>query len=394
MIINLQCDKIEVGMFVILPNCLIDNPFWKSKFIIKNEKQIKKIVKAGFKEVKVDSDKSIIEIKVDKLPEPSILTDEIVYDYSIKEAGSLLTPDAPVVVEKPNDTPVLVEKPNMEAKADFLEIAIIPDKKVNIKKETATSTKWEPEKFMSPELVEAVKDTSMPPVDRAKVVHDYSTELIKNILESPTAENITASKKGITEIVNVIMDEDETCGSLTKIVSHDFYTYTHSVNVGVKSLLLAKLFYGESGEHDMRELGAGFFLHDVGKVKIPLDIINKPGKLDDTEMDIMRGHPNESRNILLDAEQLTAQAKIIVLQHHERADGKGYPRGLKGFDIHPYAAICCLADVYDALTGKRSYKEGKPPKVAIEIMQKEMSNHFNKDMLNDFVDLFKRNGAI
>ncbi len=122
----------------------------------------------------------------------------------------------------------------------------------------------------------------------------------------------------------------------------------------------------ESSDLDMYELGAGFFLHDIGKVKISVDIINKPGRLTDQEMDIMREHPNESSKILIAADQLTSQAKVIVMQHHERADSSGYPLGLTGFDIHPYASICCLADVYDALTGKRSYKESKPPKVALE----------------------------
>ncbi len=386
MMIKLKSDKIKVGMFVILQNSLLDNPFWKSQFIIKNEKQIQKIVKGGFKEVKVDTDKSRIEIKTDKQPETLGTNEKKVDDIDEKEKKTLLMGDSAFLAEQFNKVP----------NVSVLDIKTCPKKEYKIKGNTTTPTKWEPERFMPVRFVEALKDTSMPPVGRARAVQDYSIELMKNILKNPTASTISASKEGIADVVDVIMKEDDTCESLTKMVSHDFYTYTHSVNVGIKSVLLAKEFYRDcdSIDNDMRELGIGFFLHDVGKVKIPKAIINKPGKLSDVEMEIMRKHPDESNKILIDADKLINLAKVIVLQHHERNDGTGYPFGLRGFDIHPYATICSLADVYDALTGKRSYKEKIPPKEALGIMRKEMANHFNKDMLEDFICLLERNGVV
>ncbi|MGR3179269.1 MAG: HD-GYP domain-containing protein [Candidatus Anammoxibacter sp.] len=279
----------------------------------------------------------------------------------------------------------------MEAKMCVIDVKGRPEQE----KEPATPPdKWEPEKFMPPKLVETFKDVSLPPADRARVVRDYSIEMMKNILESPTAENITATKEGVAEIVDVIMNEGETCENLAKIVSHDFYTYTHSVNVGIKSLLLAKEFYGDSGAHDMHELGAGFFLHDIGKVNISTDIINKRGRLTANEMNEMRKHPEESKKILIYTKHLNREFEVIVMQHHERNDGTGYPLGLKGFDIHPYASICCLADVYDALTGKRSYKTEKTPQEALEIMTKQMENHFSVRMLSKFINIFERSGIL
>lgn len=353
MIIDLDSNRLEVGMFIMLPDGLLDNPFWKSKFELKADKQINKIIKAGIKRVKVDTEKSSIEVKVEAALE------SIEFECEKDEDK---TP--PIKVSEP-ERPKIVEP-------------VVPDK-------------WEPEKFMPLELVEAVKDKSMPANERAKVIQNYSTEMMKNILNNPSKENITATKEGIVDIVDIIMNEDETSLNLMKIVSHDFYTYTHSVNVGVKAILLAKAFYGDSGHHDMHELGAGFFLHDIGKVNVSSDIINKQGKLTDEEMATMRKHSDESNKVLSKTEHLTEQAKIIVMQHHERDDGTGYPLGLKGFDIHPYGTICCLADVYDALTGKRSYKMGRPPNVALEIMVKEMSNHFNNEMLKKFLSLFEEN---
>ncbi len=341
MIINLDSNKLEIGMSILLPTSLFENPFWTSEFIIENQNQIQKIINSKLKKVKVDTERSKLRVEM--------------YNTNVIEVKEIYKE------EKEPVTP--------------------PDK-------------WEPERFMPSKLVEAFKDKKMEPSDRSKVVNEYSREMMKNVIEDPTAENIEASKKGIAEIVDVIMSENETCDNLAKIVSHDFYTYTHSVNVGIKSILLAKEFYGNSDVHDIHELGAGFFLHDIGKINIPSEIINKGGRLTKIEMDEMRKHPEESKKILDKTNHLNKEFDVmfIVSQHHERVDGTGYPLGLKGFDIHPYAAICCLADVYDALTGRRSYKMAKTPQEALTIMTEQMSNHFNREILNKFVTLVKRSG--
>ena len=106
--------------------------------------------------------------------------------------------------------------------------------------------------------------------------------------------------------------------------------------------------------------------------------------------------PKRAKKILDNTNHSNKESDVefIVSQHHERIDGSGYPLGLKGFDIHPYASICCLADVYDALTGKRSYKTAKTPREALEIMTEQMSNHFNREMLNKFIALFERSGIL
>lgn len=237
--------------------------------------------------------------------------------------------------------------------------------------------------------MQAIKDKNQPPEKRAKAVQNYSLELMKNLLENPTVECIIASKIGISEIIDVILNEDETSQQLLAIVSHDFYTYTHSVNVGIKAILLAKRLYKRASKEKLNELGAGFFLHDLGKVNIDPNIINKPGRLTEEEMEIMRTHPYEGYKILSKTKQLTTEAWIIAMQHHERDDGKGYPRKLKGDNIHRDAHICSIADVYDALTGKRSYKEAKSTIEALRIMKEEMSTHFNKELLENFIVLFK-----
>jgi HD-GYP domain-containing protein (c-di-GMP phosphodiesterase class II) len=240
------------------------------------------------------------------------------------------------------------------------------------------------------ELKEAIHDANLPPQEKAKAVQKHSITLISNLLDNPTTENIKDTKKVISEVVDLVLNDDDTSYYLLSITSHDFYTYTHSVNVGFQAVLLSKALFKKSVGHDMHELGAGFFLHDLGKVHIDLDIINKPGKLTEEEMNQMKQHPLMGYRVLRDTNQLSDECAKIVLQHHERYDGKGYPHGLKGNDIHLYGRICSIADVYDALTPDRPYRQKMQPFQALKIMKEEMINHFHKDLFEQFVLLFTK----
>ncbi|MEO5378555.1 MAG: HD domain-containing protein [Magnetococcus sp. DMHC-6] len=118
-------------------------------------------------------------------------------------------------------------------------------------------------------------------------------------------------------------------------------------------------------------------------------MLNKPSRLTVEEIKKIRIHPYQSYKILKNCQQLSEESRIIAMQHHEREDGQGYPRRLKGAEIHDYAKICCIADVFDALTAKRAYKEGMPPFQALNIMKNEMIHHFQKEIFQNFVFLFK-----
>ncbi|MEO5354538.1 MAG: HD-GYP domain-containing protein [Magnetococcus sp. XQGC-1] len=235
---------------------------------------------------------------------------------------------------------------------------------------------------------QAASDPAMEPKKKAVAVYHSAREMMQELFEHPNAEFIKDTKEVVGSLVDMVLEDEEAANALIKVTQHDFYTYTHSVNVGTLSICLAKkLFHGETG-HDMRELGAGFFLHDLGKVRVEKEILNKPGRLDEHEMKRMRTHPYQSFKILQESSQLSEECRIIAMQHHERDDGTGYPLRLKGEQIHLYGRICCIADVYDALTAKRSYKEAMSPFAALKIMREEMIHHFQKDIFNNFVLLF------
>ncbi len=235
----------------------------------------------------------------------------------------------------------------------------------------------------------AIEDPNLPPKEKASAVYNHSLKMMEAIISEPTADNILSGKKMIHEVVEVILQDDETAGFLTQITSHDYYTYTHSVNVGMLGILLAKAAFKNSSDHDLDELGSGFFLHDLGKCEVPNYLINKPGRLTDEEWEQMRMHPTFGERILADNGQLTPDIKVIVLQHHERWNGAGYPLGLEKADIHLYARICSIADVYDALTSTRAYKESLSTFAALSLMKKEMLNHFEQDLFQLFVGLFR-----
>ena len=323
---TIKVKDLTIGMYVLIHLSWYEHPFLKNQFLIKSRTDIEKIKTLGLKEIQIDPARS----------------------EQAEETG--LTEDPP--------------EPEREEKRNSREI--IPE-----------------------ELIKTVHDDRMPPREKALIVQKQSCIMMKNLFANPSAENIRKAKTGISEIVNLILEDDATLFCLLKITEHDYYTYTHSVNVGILGLALAKSLFKESGNHDFHALGAGFFLHDLGKVNIDKNIINKPGKLTDEEMNEMRHHPTAGFKLLFDTNNLTNESKIIVLQHHERIDGTGYPKKLRGSEIHIYGLICAIADVFDALTTDRPYRQTMNRYDALKLMHDKMIHHFQEEVFEQFVLLFK-----
>jgi HD-GYP domain-containing protein (c-di-GMP phosphodiesterase class II) len=329
---NIDARYLQVGMYVIMPTSWDEHPFLKNKFRLSSQSQIDKIIKFGLKQVMIDTDQSL--------------------------------PDSLTVIRK------------MEKEEARIEEAKKPEEPGKEKKDLGKA---------SDRIREAIRDRALPPQEKSRIVRDSAMKMMDSLLQQPTAKNIRTAKEAITEIVELILTDDDATSYLTKITHHDFYTYSHSVNVGLLAVSMAKTLFHDSDAHNMHELGAGFFLHDLGKVKVDLAIINKPGRLTDEEMNVMRTHPLTGSEPLRDAQQLSEESKAIVLQHHERYDGTGYPKRLRGEEIHVYGKICALADVFDALTSARPYRKEMNPFDALILMKKEMINHFQKDLYEKFV---------
>lgn len=170
---------------------------------------------------------------------------------------------------------------------------------------------------------------------------------------------------------------------LTDIRVHDEYTFAHSVNVAMLSGMLGRL--ANLPEGGVQELTMGGLLHDLGKIIVPPEILNKRGRLTQNEFDIIKHHPeagfSKIRAMSLPDAPILG---IVALQHHEHMNGKGYPGGRQGTDIHLYGRICAIADVYDALTSRRPYKKAYSPAVAYNIMVNCSEGQFDKRLLKLF----------
>jgi len=170
---------------------------------------------------------------------------------------------------------------------------------------------------------------------------------------------------------------------LTRIRKKDEYTLAHSISVS--SLVLAYCIYCDFPHTLTMNLATGALLHDIGKTKIPDSILNKPGKLDLPEFDIMKKHAEYSANILKDTVRLPFEAYDIALHHHERYDGKGYPYGLKGTEIGLGARIVSICDVYDAITSVRCYKNGLDRVEGLRKLYEWSDHHFDKELTYKFI---------
>ncbi len=169
--------------------------------------------------------------------------------------------------------------------------------------------------------------------------------------------------------------------SVARLKNHDDYTYLHSMAVCGLMISLGKKMGLD--EQQLRRVGMGGLLHDVGKAAVPLEILNKPGKLTDEEFTIMRQHPIVGAQRLMDADA-GDDLLDIALHHHEKYDGSGYPHGLKGEEITLYARMAAVCDVYDAVTSNRPYRKGWTPAEAMHNML-SWRGHFDSTLLHAFV---------
>ncbi|SDF03437.1 HD-GYP domain-containing protein [Sporolituus thermophilus] len=196
--------------------------------------------------------------------------------------------------------------------------------------------------------------------------------------------DLAALESAAQAIVDELLKNRATLIHLTDIRTYDDYTFGHSVNVSILSVFTGLSLGFARGQ--LEELALGSLLHDVGKIAIPPAILNKPGKLAAEEMAVMQQHAATGFAILHKQNpEIPLLAAHIAFQHHERLDGSGYPRGLKGDEIHPYARIAAIADVYDALTSDRPYRRAMPPHEAYETLLVFHNKHFDGAVLDQFL---------
>jgi HD-GYP domain-containing protein (c-di-GMP phosphodiesterase class II) len=248
-----------------------------------------------------------------------------------------------------------------------------------------------------------------PPTLITTETRQAATRLVANAF-SATSEAMLAKSlipvatiRSLQEIVKQILaDVAASSGAamaLVDLAAADGYTFQHSIDVTALGLLIGQRLFSERGWLDFRGvrrfhrleerlhmLGLGLLLHDVGKLALPAKLTQKPGPLTEEEWELMRSHPRLGLE-LLRGDDFSPLVKAIVLRHHERWDGSGYPDGKSGTDIHEMARIAAIADVYDAITSERPYAAAQPAREGVRAILEGSGTLFDPDAVNVFARL-------
>src|SRR3954463_3747625 len=212
-------------------------------------------------------------------------------------------------------------------------------------------------------------------------------------------ETVVNDLQKVAEMIARDIEENvDMAVALDDLGSADGYTLQHSIDVAAVGMLIGQKLFRERGWIDhtgrrtyerrdrrLARLGLGLLLHDIGKLVIPQEILNKPGQLDEAEWELMRQHPRAGVEMLR-SDLISPLVKVVVRSHHERWDGGGYPDGLAREEIHQLARVAAPADVYDAVTSERVYASARPPDVGVQIVLDGAGRAFDPDV----VEVFRR----
>jgi putative nucleotidyltransferase with HDIG domain len=173
--------------------------------------------------------------------------------------------------------------------------------------------------------------------------------------------------------------------ALTAMKSYDNYTFTHMVNVSILAMGQARAL-GVEGQL-LREFGLSALMHDIGKVRTPSEILNKPAKLSEPEFEIMKRHPVEGAEILRRTPEMPILAPVVAFEHHLRIDGSGYPAGVHRSALNLGTQLCSIADVYDAMRSQRAYQQAFPTDRILAVLKKDDGLHFDRHLVRRFSQL-------
>ncbi|WP_339525497.1 HD-GYP domain-containing protein [Pseudomonas sp. EA_35y_Pfl2_R111] len=313
---------VRVGMYIHeFCGAWMDHPFWKSKFLLKSQKDLQRIQASSIGELWIDVSKGL--------------------DVEVGTAS--------------------VSAEEVAAAAEAALLAAVQSPPVSL------AVSMEDEMQRAVKLCERSKDA---------VVSMFGDARMGQALQFEQAGEL------VEEISDSIMRHPNALISLARLKNADEYTYMHSVAVCALMIALARNLGLNEGQ--VREAGLAGLLHDIGKMAIPNALLSKPGKLTDSEYATVRDHPEAGSRMLIDSKQVSALVLDVCLHHHEKVDGSGYPHRLAGEQISLYARMGAVCDVYDAITSDRPYKQGWDPAESIRKMA-EWKGHFDPVVFQAFV---------
>ena len=257
--------------------------------------------------------------------------------------------------------------------------------------------------YIDDALSEGITPATVLPLEiRERAVQEVTEVFAELSRHGPTArigaERIERLNEVVGQVIRAIRSSGGMASSLADLGGFDRYTLEHSVNVMTLGVAVGEAAHRRFGWTDwtgelrydalderLTRLGVGLLLHDIGKMVVPPEILRKPGPLTEEEMAIVREHPLAGVE-MVDREALSALTKVVILGHHERHDGSGYPYGHSGSQVHPHALVAGVVDVYDAITSTRSYRPARPPHVAWEMIVAMAGTQFPVDLVRVFAE--------
>ncbi len=224
-------------------------------------------------------------------------------------------------------------------------------------------------------------------ISNAEKVYESSGALVIDFMDKIAKGggiDVKLAKQAVAECVNSVLHSPDAILWLTQLKKKDEYTSQHSLNVCVLSIVLGR--HINLSEAHLNVVGLCGMMHDMGKMLVPLEILNKPGALDDEEKLIMQSHTSLGYELLKSSEEMHPNAIDVAHSHHERLDGKGYPRNIKHTYLTQYTRIVTIADMYDAMTSDRVYQKGRTHLEAINIMSNLTGHHLDEALVIKFIE--------
>jgi putative nucleotidyltransferase with HDIG domain len=320
MLKKISVEHLKVGMHLHeLCGSWMEHPFWRTKFTLTDEDDVRKVLESGITEVWINVAKGD-----DVQPSMTLQQVEEKVDAALQEPAAAPPP--------PRQVP------------------------------------------MAEEVQRA-----------AKICATAKNAVVSMFQEVRMGKAISAEAAGelVDEISSSVMRNPGALISLARLKTADDYTYMHSVAVCALMVALARQLGLD--EKQTKEAGMSGLLHDLGKALMPMEVLNKPGKLTDEEFAIIKGHPVEGHRLLVEGGSASEITLDVCLHHHEKVDGNGYPDRLKGDAISLFAKMGAVCDVYDAITSNRPYKDGWDPAESIRKMTEWSQGHFDQRIFQAFV---------
>ena len=323
MLKRIPVEQLRLGMYIHeLGGSWMDNPFWRKAFLLDDPKDLQTVVSTQLKWLWIDTSKGL--------------------DI---EQGEIAESEASIAQE-------------VESTLAQANIPVKEAEQVSVAQEAARALKIcsNAKAAVSSMFLEARMGKALNTADALPIVEEISSSVLRN----PDA------------LIN-----------LARLKNKNDYTYMHSVAVCALMVSLAKQL--GLNESQIRQAGLAGLLHDIGKMMIPEEILNKPGKLTDAEFALVKSHPSEGHKMLEEGNGVSDAALDVCLHHHEKVDGSGYPERLSDTQISLYAKMGAVCDVYDAITSNRPYKNGWEPAESIRKMAEWSNGHFDKRIFEAFV---------